>query len=162
MENNLRKHLSYANGYRQLGMFADAHEELEKIDPDFRHRKEVLVSSLAISSDEKDWQSVARLSQALAEQYPGEVEWRVQWAYALRRCESLEAAKAILETAILEFPTEPCLHYNLGCYACVEGEIDEAKTWISRAFTLESDYRKMALEDEDLEKISDWIEQLPL
>jgi len=157
MDKRIKKHLSYANGYRQLGMFSDAHDELEKIDSDFSEMKEVIVANLAISSDEQDWARVVGLSSRLADEHPEEVEWWIQWAYALRRCNSVEAAREVLETALLRFPKEACIHYNLGCYACVDGDLERAKTWISQAIALEEDYQVIAMEDEDLEELGDWI-----
>ena len=162
MDKLLKKHLNYANGYRQLGMFADAHEELAKIPLELQQSKEVIVSDLAISSDEKSWERVAELSQLLASDYPAEVEWWIQWAYAVRRSDSLDASKLILTNALTSFPVEPCLHYNMGCYACVEGEYDQAKDWILQAIALEGDYRLMAMEDEDLVEIRDWVQGLAL
>ena len=158
MDRKAQKHLSYANGYRQLGMFADAHSELAKIHPDFQEIKEVYVSSLAISSDEKDWEKVVELGRYLATTFPDEVEWWVQWAYALRRSDSVDAARDILESALVVFPVEPCLHYNLGCYACIDGELDLAKGWLTRAIELESDYKLMAMDDEDLVDLKGWLQ----
>ena len=159
MDKRIKKHLSYANGYRQLGMFSDAHDELDKIDPAFSERKEVIVANLAISSDEQDWEKVELLSSELATNYPDEVEWWIQWAYALRRCNSVEAAREVLESALLRFPKEGCIHYNLGCYACADGDLDSAKTWISQAIALEEDYKVMAMEDEDLVELVEWISE---
>ena len=36
MHPTTQRHLSHANGYRELGMLDDAHEEIEKIDRDDR------------------------------------------------------------------------------------------------------------------------------
>ena len=160
MDIKFNKHLNYANGYRQLGMFADAHEELSKIPEELQHSKEVLVTDLAISSDAKSWERVAKLSSQLVAEYPEEVEWWIQWAYAVRRTDSLDEAKEILKNALVSFPVEPCLHYNMGCYACVEGEINQAKDWILQAIALEGDYRLMAMEDEDLVEIRDWVQEI--
>lgn len=159
MDKHLKKHLSYANGYRQLGMFSDAHQELAKIDPEYSGLKEVVVSNLAICSDEQDWERVSYLGKGLVEQFPDEVEWWIQWAYALRRCNSVDAAREVLEDALHRFPKEACIYYNLGCYACVDGDLDRAKIWLSQAIALEKDYKLMAMEDEDLVELVDWISE---
>ena len=36
MHPTTKRHLSHANGYRELGMLDDAHDEIEKIDRDDR------------------------------------------------------------------------------------------------------------------------------
>jgi hypothetical protein len=43
-----QKHLTAAQGYVELGMFLDANEELESIDPEVRHFPEVLAVRMRI------------------------------------------------------------------------------------------------------------------
>lgn len=52
-------------------------------------------------------------------------------------------------------PEEPCILYNLGCYACVMGERNEALTHVRKAIAIDPSYSKMAMEDEDLEALRD-------
>ena len=162
MDKKTKKHLSYANGYRQLGMFEDAFAELDKVGEEFQGYKSIKVTRLAVHTDALDWDKVAGASQELAVEYPEDVEWRIQWAYALRRAESIVAARAILAEALEQFPKEACLHYNLGCYACLDGDHDRAKVWVQKALDLDQEgkFRKLALEDEDLEGIRGWLETL--
>ena len=143
-------------------MFKDASAELDKIGDEFQGEKSIKVSRLAVHTDALDWDKVVGVSQELAIEYPGDVEWRIQWAYALRRSESILAAKEILADALEQFPKEACLHYNLGCYACLDGDLNRAKVWVQQAFALDPDgkFHKLALEDEDLEGIRAWIEDM--
>ena len=57
----------------------------------------------------------------------------------------------------LRNPKEPCIHFNLGCYACVQGRLAEAKDRLLRAIKLAPSLRKSALEDEDLTVLRDWL-----
>ncbi len=162
MDKKTKKHLRYSNGYRQLGMFRDALEELDKISGEFQTSKSLKLQRLAIHTDALEWDKVAEASRDLAAEYPEDVEWRIQWAYALRRSESLLAAQKILSEALGQFPGEACLHYNLGCYACLDGDLDSAKQWVRKALSLdrEGHFRKLALVDEDLQEIRGWLKEL--
>lgn len=59
----------------------------------------------------------------------------------------------ILSAAILRQPDVRIFHYNLACYLCQLGDLDWAKEPLSRAFTLDSSMRVMALDDEDLQPL---------
>ena len=50
----LKKTLTYANGYRELGMFKDALEELSQLTEALANRIETLQMRLAILIDAKD------------------------------------------------------------------------------------------------------------
>jgi Flp pilus assembly protein TadD len=155
-----KTHVSYANGYRELGMHQDALEELEKIDPPQRNDKQVLACRLAIHMDLEDWSAMVDVSRELALQNPKEPEWWINWAFGVRRSESLSAAEVILHEALEAFPDEPCIHFNLGCYACVQGRLDVAKDRLLRAIELSPSLRKSALKDEDLTVLRDWLRRV--
>jgi hypothetical protein len=42
-------------------------------------------------------------------------------------------------------------HFNLGCYACQVGDLEEAKIRIGRAVELDAKFKLLALDDPDLE-----------
>jgi hypothetical protein len=52
-----------------------------------------------------------------------------------------------------QFPQESFMRYNLACYACQLGLLEEAKLWLEKAFEIsdEKKMKPMALEDSDLE-----------
>jgi len=70
-----KTHVSYANGYRELGMHQDALEELKKIDPPQRNDRLVLACRLAIHMDLEDWAAIVDISRELALRNPKEPEW---------------------------------------------------------------------------------------
>ena len=47
--------------------------------------------------------------------------------------------------------------FNLACYASVTGRMEEAKERLRHAIELDKDVRKLALDDEDLKPLWDWI-----
>ena len=55
------------------------------------------------------------------------------------------------------FPDVPTIPYNLACYACQLGRLDDSRQLLKRAVKLGGrDYHRMALEDEDLQPL--WTE----
>lgn len=47
----------------------------------------------------------------------------------------------------------PLIAYNLACYACVLGDIAESRTLPLIAFTMDAKFKRMALDDADLDPI---------
>jgi len=143
-------HLNAAYGYCDLKMYGDATEELEKISTECRELLEVVGARLAICQGLRKWDLTRDMAKELAQSDPENVQWWISWAYATRRAESIEAAKTILLEAVKQHPGEPLIHYNLACYECQLGDLETAKGYLKKAFKLQSGYRKIAADDEDL------------
>jgi hypothetical protein len=47
--------------------------------------------------------------------------------------------------------------FSLACYASVMGRMEEAKERLRHAINHDKDFRKLALDDEDLKPLWDWI-----
>ena len=47
--------------------------------------------------------------------------------------------------------------FNLACYASVAGRMEDAKERLRNAIELDKDVRVLALDDEDLRPLWDWI-----
>jgi len=77
----------------------------------------------------------------------------ISLAYATRRADSIEAAKEVLLNAEPKFPREPTIKYNLACYFCQTGGVQNAKNYLKKAFELDPNCRMAALEDEDLKPL---------
>ena len=86
----------------------------------------------------------------LARNAVDDVQWTISLAYATRRADSIQAAKEVLLNAEPKFPTEAAIKYNLACYFCQTGEIQNAKNYLKKAFEIDLNWRMAALEDEDL------------
>jgi tetratricopeptide (TPR) repeat protein len=143
-------HLRAAEGYLTLGMYEDANAELDNIDAFNRVVPEVLRLRLEIYRGLNKWELMQVVAAKLAQHDPGTPEWRISYAYAVRRAESLERAKPILLEAIKRFPDEALIHYNLACYDCQLGDLESAKGHLKTAFQIEPKWRSVALDDEDL------------
>ena len=154
------KHLTVAQGYVELGMFPDANEELEEIDPEVRHAPEVLAVRVKIYRALEKWELMQTVAKNLTEVDPTDSRWPLSWAYATRRAESVDAARFILIAAWELHEKEPLIPYNLACYLCQIGKPEIAKDVIRHAFDLDPKMRMMALDDEDLKPLWDSIAAL--
>ena len=50
---------------------------------------------------------------------------------------SIDVAMEILLNAVVKFPKEASIPYNLACYHCQLGEIENAKRYLKRAFEID-------------------------
>ena len=60
------------------------------------------------------------------------------------------------------FPKVPTIPYNLACYACQLGNLEEARQWLAKAIKIRSteEIKQMALADPDLQPMWDEIKKL--
>jgi predicted Zn-dependent protease len=145
-----RQHWQAAAGYVELSMFLEADTELDKIDPFNRAAPEVLAMRLAIYRGLQKWELMQEIAKRLADFQPNDIQWTISLAYATRRANSIQAAKEVLLNAQPQFPKEGAIKYNLACYFCQTGDIQNAKTYLKKAFEIDLNWRMAALEDGDL------------
>ena len=150
-------YLSFAAGWFELGNIPEAREELKRIDAAFALHPSVLRVRWMLDSSEKNWESALKVAQELVKVDPSLPEGWLNKAYASRRVRdggvkvALEALRPALET----FPEEPTIPYNLACYACQLQNLDEARKYLKRAFSVggKKAMKQMALGDEDLKPL---------
>src|SRR4051794_30252474 len=128
------RHLTAAQGYCELRMYLEADGELDEIDPEVRHVPEVLQVRVAIYGGLARWDLMQTVAKRLALYDPQNVQWTIDWAYATRRADSIEAARLILVNALESIPSAGVIHYNLACYACQLGKLEEARRRLREAF----------------------------
>ena len=142
--------LQRADGFVDLKMAARAREELQAVPAAHRGSVTFRVIALRLAFEEKNWPGAAEIASSLREQFPDEPGFWIQLAYAKRRAEGLEVARHILSDAALRFPNVATIPFNLACYECQLGRLDEALRRLNQAFALDANCREAALEDEDL------------
>ena len=148
--------VSHANGYRELGMYNDAINVLRKVSENDRS---VMAMFVAIYTDMERWKDVLNYCCILRKEYPEEVGWWIQEAYALRRAKTkgIEEAEKLLFEAKEKFPKDAIIPYNLGCYRCVQGDLKEAVLYVRQAISLDEKYLELAMSDSDLTVIRDFL-----
>jgi Flp pilus assembly protein TadD len=76
--------------------------------------------------------------------------WWIQMAYAMRRCDTIDKAEAILLRAQEIHPKNVITLLNLASYASLTGRVEEAKSRLRHAIDLNKGARRLALDVEDL------------
>jgi Flp pilus assembly protein TadD len=152
-----QKQVLASSGYRELGMFEDAAHALEEIEPEDKTRNEVLYARVDIYLVTKRWDMAAAVARHLVKVDPENPGAWINLAYSVRRAENIEQAEAVLLKARALHPKDASIAFNLSCYASVIGRMEEAKVRLRQAIDLDKDIRLVALDDEDLRPLWDWI-----
>jgi Flp pilus assembly protein TadD len=157
LKSDWQSHVLASSGYLELGMFDDAAMVLEEIAPEDKTRNEVLGARVGIYMAAKKWDMAAAVASHLVKVDPETAGWWISLAYAVRRTEGVENAEAILLRAQAIHSRVAMIAFNLACYASVAGRMEEAKERLRHAIELDKDVRGLALDDEDLKPLWDWI-----
>ena len=142
--------LKAAQGFLELGDPDSAWDELESIPAEDRANPTVLWMRLEIYRSKERWNEMMAIAQHLVQVQPENPCHWVHLAWAERRAINVQKAEGTLLTAMDRFPDVGTIHYNLACYSCVAGRIEEGKERLETALRLEPSLRADALEDEDL------------
>lgn len=145
-----QRRLSFARGYLELGMVAEAAAELAQLSGTDAETNEVLALKIAVRHEQEDWPGVRDLARELIRREAADAAIWVTLAYATRRADSLVAAEIILIKAEKAYPDEPTIQFNLGCYACQRGDLKEARRRVDRAIELDDKFKEIAATDPDL------------
>jgi len=143
-----------AAGWLGLGCPDDALAELNSLSEANREHPDVLELRWLIHAERKDWTAALMTASTLITIAPERPAAWLHRAYAMRRVPEggVERAWDLLRPALEKFPNESVIPYNLSCYACQLGRLDESRKWFKLALrtgTPEA-IKQMALQDEDL------------
>ena len=144
------RHLQAAQGYLDLGLPLDAHEELEEIEPELRHLSEVLAIKVSIFRRLAKWELMEVVSKELCIRRPNEPEWLLALAEAIRHGRSMQAGLEVLVQGAMRFPEEARLFYRLATYQAQLGYLDAALGRLEDAVRLDPALREVARDDPDL------------
>jgi len=153
-EHDFEHRVLAAQGYTELGMFADALAELDGIEKIAAPQQPaILEMRVLILMRMKKWRNALELSRQLCEAAPESGAGFVHAAFCLHELGRSADASAVLRAGPLSLQTEPVFHYNLACYECALGNLDEARTHLARSFSMDKKYRDFAKNDPDLEPL---------
>jgi Flp pilus assembly protein TadD len=153
-----RRHLEYARGYIALGLVNEASEELAAIDLAARKSVEVLRVCIDLHMESRQWARVVEVAQPVCQAMPTDEGAWIAWAYALRELQRVKEAQAVLLRAEpLHGETCGVLHYNLACYACLLGDIQEARRRLAKAGMMDERWKAAVRDDDDLRALWDDI-----
>ncbi|GDY22537.1 hypothetical protein LBMAG56_38840 [Verrucomicrobiota bacterium] len=157
-------YLNAAQGWLLFGNLGEAEAELDRLEPVARAHPDVLEVRYEIHAAREDWAGCFAITQRVLQQVPERAFGWIHGAYAVRRMAGggLAAAFEALVPAATLCPQEPIVFFNLACYACQLGRLDEAWEWLQQAAKLSSRARiiEMARQDDDLAPLRDRLAKL--
>lgn len=144
--------LRAAEGWLELGDWRSAHDELDQVSTESRNHPTVLNLRWSIHACAKDWTACVEVGSALKKLAPELEEAWIHHAYALHELKRTQEAWDSLLPAAARFPSAPTVFYNLACYACQLGQLNEARALLEKAFELgDGDLMRLdAMSDPDL------------
>lgn len=146
------KRLDYARGYLALGLVNEATLELNNIEEGDLEAIEVRAVRVELHVAAKQWELVLKTAQPLCEISPeNEGAW-IAWASALRQLQRVkEAEEVLLKAEPLHGGKSAVLHYNLACYACLQGYHMEAEKHLAKACKMDDRLSQQSIDEPDLQ-----------
>ena len=147
--------LQAAQGWLELGNQIEANAELDKITPQLQAHPFVLKVRYEVHAAARKWEAALEVAAALIELDPKDPFGWFHRSYALHELRRTTEARDNLLHVVQKFPISPTMCYNLACYECQLGNLEQAKQWLEKAFKL-GDVKIMkpaALEDPDLKPL---------
>jgi tetratricopeptide (TPR) repeat protein len=148
-------HLRAAQGWFELGNLVEASAELELISAQNLAHPAVLEVRWAIYAAAKKWEAAFDITATFIQLEPEHPFGWLHRSFSLHELNRTVEARDNLLSVFERFPDESILRYNVACYECQLGRLEQAKQWLEKAFKM-GNPRKMkltALQDPDLEPL---------
>ena len=149
------RYLAAAQGWLELGNHLEADEELENITAEQRAHPAVLEIRWQIYAKAGKWEGALDIASALVQLVPESALGCVHRSFSLHELKRTEEARDNLLRVVDKFSKDATMRYNLACYECQLGRLDQARAWLEKSFEI-GDAKKMklaALDDSDLEPL---------
>lgn len=155
-------HLNAAQGWLGLGNANEAHAELDKIPPALQLHPEVLEARWQTYAKAQQWDDCVEVANRLVELAPQTPMGWIHRSYALHELKQTREAMEALLPALVKFPKEWLIHYNLACYSCRLQQVEPTMRFLKQAFKLGDApaVKEMALADADLKELWDCIKKM--
>ena len=128
--------LDAAEGWLGLGSHVEAFQELERLSPEVQNLPEVLRVRYHVAAAAKNWEMAMELGAMLCATAPETAFGPIHLAYALHEMRRTNEAWSVLLPVANRFPKEHIIAYNLACYACQLGNLDDSRAWLQKAIAL--------------------------
>ena len=108
----------------------------------------------------ENWEMAVAIAADLVKAEPKNPTTWILLAHAVRRAGNVEQEETVLLKARAWHPTDASIFLKLARCATVTGRIEEAKLRLEHAIALDENIRWLALHEEDLRPLWDWISGL--
>lgn len=141
-----------AIGWAGLGLPQEALAELARLNPDLLGHPDVLDLRWRLHAMKRDWTAALNVARAQVTVSPEQSDGWINQSYALHELKRTREAFEALVGVVDRFPELGVIPYNLACYTCQLGQIDDARIWIRRARRIlgKDQLREMGSDDPDL------------
>jgi tetratricopeptide (TPR) repeat protein len=100
-----------------------------------------------------EWEAALPLLRRAAEGSRGRLEAWMGVGWCCKRLGRIHDAIEALRQALLTFPDQPVLHYNLACYHSVAGDVAAAIDHLGRAIAMDARFRDLTSSEPDFDTI---------
>jgi hypothetical protein len=148
-------HVEAAQGWLDLNNSLEAADELAKVAPESRLHPDALEVQWKVLAAGTKWEASLSVAGAITKVAPERASGWIMKSLALRGLDRIQEAFDVLLPIVNHFPHVPAIAYDLACYACRLGHVDEAGDWLERACKADGRdrFEDMALSDLDLKPI---------
>lgn len=147
--------LRAASGWLDLNNPREAAAELQHLSAEARMHPDTLEVMWRLCAVNQRWQEAVEFGRLLVRLQPREPSGWLHRSYALHELRRTEEALTLLLPAASQFPKESIIPYNLACYCCHLGKLEEARAWLGHAVRIRGrqQVRDLALADPDLQPL---------
>lgn len=149
----IQRTLREAEGYLELNMPQTALDLLARVnDPGTFRGQKLYLTGEALRSLARHAEAIAALEEA-ADLLPSNIHVWLALGWCRKRIGRLDLAIGALERAEEVSPEEAIVHYNLACYWSLAGKKQRSLAYLSRAISLDSNYRDLLVDEPDFDPI---------
>lgn len=148
-------HLRAAQGWIELGSDEEAGRELDRIEPGLQTHPDVLELRWDLCARARRWPEALVVARQLVARAPDRCGGWIHLSYTLHELQRTQEAWDSLRPVAERFPTVSTIPYNLACYACRLGRLDDAREWLTLAMGVDrrEHILELARKDPDLEPL---------
>jgi predicted Zn-dependent protease len=154
------RHIAAAQGYVELGLHAEAQEELTHLPQHQRDRSDVVELTVLCLMQEGRWASALKKAHHLCQNEPNQPGGFIHAAYCLHELERTQEALDLLARGPASLRSKPVYYYNLGCYLARLGQDEKALQLLKQCFEMDSSLRRDARQDPDLDSLRPKLEKM--
>ena len=152
--------LAAVEGWLGLGDWQEAEREWLQIDKELYYHPDVQQAHYLICAAAGRWDVAIEIAVTLTELTPDRPFGWFQTAFSLNKLNHTGEAYDLLKLVVKRFPKDVLMHYNMACFACKLGNLEEAWRWLVKTFELDAPkgLQSFALQDPDLRPLWEGIE----